>query len=94
MAEFCPLQKSAIDPGGLNKSDRKSSLGEETTSKKTVPQLKSSSLKAAGCSPLKISSLRNANDVNLLKLLVLWMDCKSTYAGSIPTSASTNKQAP
>jgi hypothetical protein len=61
---------------------------------KSVPQPKHSPFKAVGCRPLKISSLRNVGYANLLICLALLVDCKSAYAGSIPTSASTNKQAP
>jgi hypothetical protein len=52
LAEFCPLRKSAIDPGGLNKTDRESSLGEETTSKnRSATQIQV--IESSGVQPLK-----------------------------------------
>jgi hypothetical protein len=59
---------------------------------KSVPQLKIQAKRDAACSLLKIGSLRNASGANLLKYREKRMDCKSTYAGSIPTSASTFKK--
>jgi len=56
---------------------------------KTVPQLKTGPLKDVVYRSLKISSLRNESHVNQLIYQAFFADCKSAYAGSIPTSAST-----
>lgn len=58
----------------------------------SVPQPKTRATFRTGCSLSKICGLRNGSDAKLLKYRALWMDCKSTYADSIPTSASTLKQ--
>jgi len=56
---------------------------------KVVPQPKAASLTCLRYSHWKIVLLRNLFRFNLLICIENIVDCKSAYAGSIPTSAST-----
>ena len=44
-----------------------------------------------GSSKLEMLAMRNLCGYKLLKKIRIFVDCKSAYAGSIPTSASTLK---
>ena len=60
-------------------------------SHKMVPQPQVTPSKFKACKGFEISNLRNYFCYNPLICLSFGVDCKSTYAGSIPTSASTLK---
>ncbi|WP_141537483.1 hypothetical protein [Pseudomonas lurida] len=65
--------------------------GESTRCIKVVPQPNAASLACMRYSHWKIVLLRNLFRFNLLICNENIVDCKSAYAGSIPTSASTLK---
>ena len=63
--------------------------GVSTRCIKVVPQPKAASLACLRYGYCKIAPLRNLFRFNMLIYRENMVDCKSAYAGSIPTSAST-----
>lgn len=54
-----------------------------------VPQPYAAYREYLSCARMKIAEMRNFNRSNKLIYMRNIVDCKSAYAGSIPTSAST-----